>query len=441
MDYQQALATLDALQMFTIKLGLESIRELLAELDAPQEQFPTIHLAGTNGKGSVGANLVAMLSEAGYRVGFYSSPHLSSVRERFRINRQFISREEFAACAERLTTTLASRTTTYFEFTTALAFCWFQERGVDIAVVETGLGGRLDATNVLSPLVSVLTNIALDHQQHLGDTLAEIAREKAGIVKPGTPVVSGVLEPEAREVILERCHRLRSPLFTLGEEFSALGEPDLFHYSGLNETRIEQLHSPLPGQHQLANSCLALATMELLGTRGFPVKGDQLRAGLARVSWPGRMELLNCSQADSPPWPHSKKQENKKILIDGAHNEAGITALLRTLEQDFAEQPIILVWGSMADKELGPAWRRLLTRARAIILTQAEPRRSARPEQLAAQVPDREQGKLLLAPQVQQALEQAARLAKDDELICIAGSLYLVGAARELLCGPLTQKH
>ncbi|WP_417912244.1 bifunctional folylpolyglutamate synthase/dihydrofolate synthase, partial [Candidatus Electronema sp. TJ] len=190
MNYQQAQQFLDQLQLFKIKLGLDSMQHFLARLGDPQQQLRCVHIAGTNGKGSVGAALHSMLAAAGYKTGLYTSPHLSSVRERFQINGAYISKEDFARLAGRIESVLDGRQITYFECTTALALLWFAEQQTDFVVLEVGMGGRLDATNVITPLVSVITNVSMDHEQHLGDTLAKIAAEKAGIIKTGVPVVS-----------------------------------------------------------------------------------------------------------------------------------------------------------------------------------------------------------------------------------------------------------
>ena len=220
MNYREAWEFLDNLQFFKIKLGLESMTRFMARLGHPQQGLRFIHVAGTNGKGSVAATLLAILAQAGFRVGVYTSPHLSSVRERFRINDGFISQEAFARHASRIALVMASEQITYFEFTTALAFLWFAEQQVDFVILEVGMGGRLDATNIVTPQLSIITNIAMDHEAYLGGTLAEIAVEKAGIIKAGVPVVSGVLEPSAAEVIRRLAAEARAPISTLGDGFA-----------------------------------------------------------------------------------------------------------------------------------------------------------------------------------------------------------------------------
>ena len=222
-DFQKALAFLDNLQFFKIKLGLESMQALLEPLGSPQQSLSFVHIAGTKGKGSTASFLVSLLADAGIRVGLYTSPHLESVLERFRINGQMIDQCSFAVHAESIISTLDGRSITYFEFTTALALLWFAAEKVDIAVMEVGMGGRLDATNVITPLVSVITNVSMDHEQYLGHCLADVAREKAGIIKPGVPVVSAVGGGEedkaALDVVQERCRDYGAPLYLLGRDF------------------------------------------------------------------------------------------------------------------------------------------------------------------------------------------------------------------------------
>jgi dihydrofolate synthase / folylpolyglutamate synthase len=244
MDYQEAWAFLNDLQFFKIKLGLESMSAFLGSLGNPQQQLKFVHVAGTNGKGSVCANLLAILNRSGYRVGVYTSPHLTSVRERFRIDAEYIPREEFAAEASAIRRILAGRQITYFEFTTALALLWFARRQVDLVLLEVGLGGRLDATNVVTPLVGVVTNVAMDHEAYLGTTLAEIAAEKAGIVKPGVPLVSAIAPGLGREVLSRTCREKGAPLYLLGRDFQISGSRTV---PGPTGELIRQCSSPACG--------------------------------------------------------------------------------------------------------------------------------------------------------------------------------------------------
>jgi dihydrofolate synthase/folylpolyglutamate synthase len=426
MNFREAETYLDRFQFFKIKLGLETTRGLLAELGNPQEQLNIIHIAGTNGKGSVGATLLAILSTAGYRTGFYSSPHLSSVRERFRIGTDCIDEARFAQMVTRMETFLAGRPApTYFEFTTLMALLWFAEEGTEAVILETGMGGRLDATNVVTPLVAVITDISRDHEQHLGADLTAIAGEKAGIIKPGVPVVFSGRAAAAAPVIEQRCHEQQSPLFLFGRDFSARGNSDgTLDYVPISGDRRADLPLALAGAHQVINTSLALAALELLAHR-FPVSQKALTEGLQQVRWPGRMELL----------PLAVQGKTLRFLLDGAHNEAGVSALQQSLAQDYPRRHLLLIWGNMADKQMQSALMGLIGLSTTVIFTRSESLRSAAPETLQEQVPQPERAKTRCAQTVELALEMAMDSAEAEDLICVAGSLYLVGRARHLLLG------
>jgi dihydrofolate synthase/folylpolyglutamate synthase len=385
----------------------------------------------------VGATLLAILNAAGYRVGLYTSPHLSSVRERFRIGDSFISKDEFTAVAEKIIRTLAGRQITYFEFTTALALLWFAEQKVDVALLEVGLGGRLDATNVVTPLVSVITNIGLDHEQYLGTTVGEIAAEKSGIIKPHVPVVTGARQGEALAIIEARAACLRAPLYQLDRDFAGRPHPTdrrQWNYTGIRDNGEkpaahwpEDLPLRLRGRHQVDNTAQALAVLEIIRER-FPVSEAQLRLGLSQVAWPGRLEEL--SHAGPPP---------RRFLLDGAHNPDGAGALKAALRDEFSFARLILVWACMADKDIRTTLLEVAPLAAEIIFTRPESERSARPADLAALLPGELRNKIRIActDSVREALDLAIAVAGPDDLICVAGSLYLVGQARLLLCGEL----
>lgn len=428
MNYREAETYLDQLQFFKIKLGLETTHTLLAELGSPQDQLHIIHIAGTNGKGSVGATLLSVLTAAGYRTGFYSSPHLSSVRERFQIGSAYISEDRFAQLVTRLQSFLGERQPpTYFEFTTLLALLWFQEEQTDVVILETGLGGRLDATNVVTPLLSIITDISTDHEQHLGTTLTAIAGEKAGIIKPGIPVVFSGREDDAVPVIQQRCQQLNSPLYMYGRDFSGIcNSPGFLDYCPVAGATRTGLPLALAGAHQIINTSLALAALELLENR-FPVSRQVLEDGLRQVRWPGRMELI--------PLPLQGKPLT--FLLDGAHNKAGVLVLHQALLHGYPREKLVLIWGSMADKHIHSVLVALMALADTVIFTRAESVRSAAPSDLYAQVPPAMREKTHCANTVEQALEMAAKDASSKDLICVAGSLYLVGKARQLLLGEV----
>ena len=425
MSIRQAENWLDQRQMCTIKLGLDTTRALLADLGNPQERLPIIHIAGTNGKGSVGATLLAILSAAGFRTGFYSSPHLVNVRERFQINGTCIDEADFAALTARLAamTSASNRQPTYFECATLLAFMWFAEQGVDVVILETGMGGRLDATNVAMPRLAIITDISRDHEQHLGPTLAAIAGEKAGIVKPSVPTIFSGRAPEAVPVVEARCRQLRSPLFLFGRDFSAhTATSGTFAYRAITGATRAALPLPLQGEHQVVNGALALAALEVLAPV-FPVAPETLIAGLQQVRWPCRLELLNVRNGE----------KTVRVLLDGAHNEAGVAALAHELHVNHAGCRLLLIWGNMADKDMGPVFFDLLSLAETVVLTRTESPRFASPESLFVQLPLAMRAKTHWRESVEQALAIGMEQAEPGDLVCVAGSLYLAGRARQVL--------
>jgi len=436
MDYQQAWTFLDNLQFFKIKLGLDAMDTFLGRVDNPQQNLPCVHIGGTNGKGSVGATLLSILTRAGHKVGLYTSPHLSSVRERFRIGNSFIPEQNFARLATRITEVLGQDQITYFEFTTALALLWFAEQQVDLALMEVGMGGRLDATNVIDPLVSVITNVSMDHEQYLGNTLAEVAWEKAGIIKPGIPVVSGAADDVSRQVIVERCKELASPLHLMDEDFSGERVENHWTYTGLDHQSQADLPLAMKGGYQVGNASLALATLELLQKHNVQITDQQIRTGLSSTRWPGRLEefRLNVRQLNSDS---SDKPDSRHFLLDGAHNPAGVRALQLALEQEFSYSRLILVWGAMSDKDIATTLDTIAPMADHILFTRPESERSAMPEDLMNCLPETMIDRAESVPSVEKALQLAAELATENDLICIAGSLYLVGQARQILLGEL----
>jgi len=452
MNYNETWTFLDNLQFFKIKLGLESMRMFLEELGSPEEELKFVHIAGTNGKGSVAVTLLTLLSEAGYTVGLYTSPHLSSVRERFRINDEYISEEEFAEEGSRIHDILADRQITYFEFTTALALLWFARRKVDLVILEVGLGGRLDATNVITPLVSVITNVSMDHEMYLGNTLAEIAGEKAGIIKEGVPVVSGVGTGETEDErvalsVVERfCRDRKAPLFLHGRDFFVEPTDDgrwdywaMKRKKGCCQLRekIKGLASNLKGKYQMLNTGLAMATLEILDQFGFYVDDAIIRSGLLEVTWPGRLESFCLSRADGSPVECSTENA-LHYLLDGAHNPAGIVSLCEALENDFEYDRLILVWAAMSDKDFRAALPQIGKLAQVIIFTRLEYERSAQPEQLLESLPVNIRDRAFCENTLDAALVKTAGIAGPSDLICIAGSLYLVGEARKKLLGEIT---
>jgi dihydrofolate synthase / folylpolyglutamate synthase len=428
-NYTQATTYLDQLQLFKIKLGLETTAELLAELGDPHKKQAIIHIAGTNGKGSVGATLLSILTKAGYRTGFYCSPHLISVRERFRIGDAYITKQDFARLIDIVRTVAGNRQPTYFECTTLLALLWFAEQRAEIVILETGMGGRLDATNVVSPLITIITDIGYDHEQFLGTSLEAIASEKAGIIKPGVPVVFSGRAAPALPVIEQRCREQQSPLYLLGRDFSGHhGKDSSYVYLPMAGPPGWRLPQGLAGPHQAINTSLALAALELI-EQSFPVSRQALIAGLEHVSWPGRMEVCT--------WHHHTG--SKRFLLDGAHNQAGVLALYQALTTGYPRQKLVLIWGNMVDKQLTSALATLIELAATVIFTRTESGRFADPSELRAHVPLAEQAKCCCAETVEEALERAAVIMEENDLACVAGSLYLIGRARHILIGEVAR--
>ena len=424
LDYARAWKFLDDLQFFKIKLGLDSMRSFLARVGRPDAGLSFVHIAGTNGKGSTGAMLHAVLSRAGLRVGFYTSPHLVSVRERFRVGEEYISEEEFAACAERIIKTLGRDRITYFEFTTALALIWFAQRRCDLVVLETGLGGRLDATNVVTPEVGVITNVAMDHEAYLGHSIEEVAAEKGGIVKPGVPLVCGA-GGAAAGVIGEICRSRGAPLFLLGRDFSASRAGEGWDYRGI-DVELKALPMNLAGEHQVKNGAVALAALECLARRGLRLDEDALRAGLAAVRWPGRLESLVAE----------RQGRRVRVLIDGAHNPDGAAALARELGRGYPRRRLVLLWAAMADKEVAATLGRILPLADMVVLTRPEYQRSAAPADMAAMLGGFK-GPVVCRDEVEEGLAAALDAAGEEDLVVVAGSLYLAGRVREILAGGI----
>jgi dihydrofolate synthase / folylpolyglutamate synthase len=434
MTYLEATAYLFGLRRFGWRPGLDTTRRLLDLLGNPQASLPCLHIAGTNGKGSTAAMLAAICRTAGLRTGLYTSPHLASFTERIHVNGTPIGEAEIASLTDRLRELCAAHFApepteppagqlphpTFFELTTAMALVHFQQQKVDAAVIEVGLGGRLDATNVIHPRVAAITNITLEHEEYLGRTPAAIAGEKAGIIKPGVPVVTGA-SGEALEVIRRAAEKRQAPLTVLNEAYRWT----VWH-SGLDGQvidlegpagRYEALRIRLAGRHQVENAVLAVALAEQARGRGLALSGQAIRDGLAQAAWPGRLQLI----AGRP-----------RILLDGAHNPAGARALAAFVGEHREElRDIVLVFGVLKDKDWGAMLDRLAPLARAIVLTHPPSARGLDPQALAAAA-----GRWrspAVVPEPAAALALAKTLARPDDTILVTGSLYTVGALLQAL--------
>jgi dihydrofolate synthase/folylpolyglutamate synthase len=486
MSYEGTINYLYNLQKYGIKFGLDNISRLMSALDNPHKSFLSIHVAGTNGKGSTSAIIASILKTAGLKVGLFTSPHIVSFTERVRVNGEEITEEEVVSLTEEIRdiidrsqesnpplppftkggrggikqTAINNQHAfkpTFFEFVTAMALLYFKRRNIDVAVIEVGMGGRLDATNIITPEVSVITKISYDHREFLGNTLREIAHEKAGIIKGGIPVVASYQEPEAMEVIEEKIIEKDTVLYVYGRDFSSVLKREnllgiYFDYFSYHDSRftIHDLYLPLIGGHQMENASVAIKTIEIISNKinskflpspPLPIEGEEsqgatveggehtptplsrgdlpsplagegkgegdkkplnpnwshfIRDGLKNVRWPGRLEIIK----DDPP-----------VLIDGAHNPAAAIALSNALEKNFLRRykRIILILGIMGDKDIKGIMKPLLPLASEIILTSPDYERAAPPARLATMAASLGFPDVRIAPTVRDAIELAIK--------------------------------
>jgi dihydrofolate synthase/folylpolyglutamate synthase len=422
MTYASAVEFLYGLQKHGIKLGLHNIRAILSRLERPDRRYRAIHIAGTNGKGSTAAMAASILTAAGYRVGLYTSPHLIDFRERIRVDGVMIAEGRVSELVARIAMLAGDDVPlTFFEFTTAVAFQYFAEAQVDVAVLEVGMGGRFDATNVVEPVATAITTIALDHEEYLGHTIEQIAHEKAGIIKSGVPVVWGRLNEQAVHVIQETAASLGAPVHRLGRDFDVHGEPALFRYAGIRGTH-HGLACPLQGRHQLDNAACAIALVEAAESSGLRIEPTAVKNGLAATQWEGRLEMVD---------------RNPSVVLDGAHNPeaAGVlAAFLADFRAAHLGSRVVLVLGMMRDKAHKPFVQILRPYIDELIVTQAEIARAATVHELSADL-EALMPSLHLVPSPCEALALARRLTTSVDLICVAGSLMLVGDMKALLRG------
>jgi dihydrofolate synthase/folylpolyglutamate synthase len=439
-DYERSLA----MPYSRWGLKLQRMRDLLARLGEPQQCLPILHVAGTKGKGSTAAMVAAVLTAAGYRTGLFTSPHLDSVHERIALDGRPCTPAELVQLVDRVRPAVAEIDAaaadehpadggpTFFEITTAMALLHFAARHAHAAVLEVGLGGRLDSTNVCRPLISVITSISFDHTQQLGNTLEAIAREKAGIVKPGVPVVSGVLDPGPREVIRRTCRRRRSPLIELGVDFDFHYEPPRnldsadglgrldFQQCGRGGRRRHYAHVPLRllGRHQAANAAVALAAIGGLQDAGWAIPEEAIRGGLGGTSWPVRVELVSRRPA---------------VVIDGAHNVASVEALIRVLDESFSPQRRFLLFATTRQKDICGMLRCLLPHFHRTILTQYLNNPRAVPvEELAAAARELTGEDYPAYQDPIRAWKAVRALASPEDLICVTGSFYIAAQIRKI---------
>ncbi len=432
--YEEALEYLYSFVNYEIKreiryapevMNLERPRRLLAALGNPHEAYPVIHITGTKGKGSVGATCQAALQAAGLKAGLYSSPHLQDFRERFKLNDEVISQELFAVLMARMKPAIELiPDLTWFELTTALAFLYFREQAADIVVLEVGLGGRLDATNVVTPLVSVITSLSYDHMHLLGNTLAEIAGEKAGIIKPGVPVVSAPQDPEAGAVLAEVAAERGSALTVVGRDWTCIPGVSTRHgqrfLAGRADEPLQEYWTPLIGHHQAINATVALVALDHARRAGVPLPEGIVRDGRLDANWPGRFEIVGSDPV---------------LVLDAAHNGASAACLQETLIEVFPEAtPRVLVFGASSDKDVAGMFRVLLPAFDHLILAQADhPRAMALDTLIALARSAGYAGVVHSIAEVSEALAQAREFAGAHGIVAVTGSLFVVGEARDAL--------
>jgi dihydrofolate synthase/folylpolyglutamate synthase len=403
--------------------GLENISRLLQTLEDPHRDLKTIHVGGTNGKGSVSAMMASVLQEEGYRVGLYTSPHLVSFTERIQINGVAIAWEEVV----RLTDLLRSRVEqegipqqfTFFDFTTAVALYYFAQQKVDLSILEVGLGGRLDSTNVVRPLITIITNVSRDHFQILGERIEDIAREKAGIVKQGIPVISGATQPEVIQILEEACKVQEAPMRLAGRDFR--GErisTGTLAFHG-HRWQLTDIRLGVAGPFQIENATVALGGLEALGQKGYRIEEESIYKGLVQVRWPGRLELV---------------QKSPQILLDGAHNPAAARSLKGALQEEFDYRHLYMVMGIMADKEVSAILAELAPLTDVLIATRPHNPRAMPPQRI-AEIAQDYCGEIKVIEDVGEGVGYARELAQEDDLILVTGSLFTVGEVRDRLLG------
>ncbi len=417
MRYAEAVRFLYGLERFGILLGLDNIRALLDKIGNPQDRFRAIHVAGSNGKGSTCTFVNSMLMAAGYRTALYTSPHLNDFRERVRLNNRLLPREELVRAVATILPLYDPERTTFFEFTTALAFLCIAEYDPDVAIIETGLGGRLDATNTVKPLVTVITDISREHEDYLGKGLAAVAGEKAGILKPGAPLVTGAGRKEAREVIIRKAAEVAIPVREFGKDY--VGKRTGLHtftYSSAN-LRLD-LTLSMPGSHQVKNAATAVAVVEELIAQGWAIPESAISEGIGKARFPGRFELL---------------RRSPDVIIDGAHTPEGMRLLKSTFRQVYPGIQPLLLLGMLYDKAYEELVKIIAPIASRVICIAPQGDRRLPPETLATVV--RSMGiPASTALTIEDGYKKLEAHAGADDVILAAGSLYMIGPVRKA-CG------
>jgi dihydrofolate synthase/folylpolyglutamate synthase len=418
------------------KFNLEHMRVLAGALGHPERRLQTVLIAGTNGKGSTAATLASIAEAAGFRTGLYTSPHLVRINERIQINRELISDAEFAMIYQRVESAAEALVRTgdlpwhpsFFEMLTAIMFEYFASAGVELAVVEVGLGGRLDATNIADPCLSILTDIDFDHQKFLGNTLAEIAREKAGILRPGVPVVLLPQHPAVNETLgQEILERKALPVSAVSNmpPTTPLIEDNIGNSFPL-EVMGEEIHVtfPLVGRHQLRNLALAITAAEQLNQVGFRIRPRHIEVGVRNTRWPARFQVIPAENGGSP-----------EIVLDVAHNPAGAWALRAALSAYYEDRRLTFVFGAMKDKAIGEIAGILFSLAEQVVVTHADSPRAAGVREI-AELANHTGAVIYEEPDIPSAIARAVELAGRAGVVVVTGSIYIVGEALQILTRP-----
>jgi len=421
MNYKETIDWLYSFEKFGIKLGLERITHICKQLGNPQKNYKVIHVGGTNGKGSVCRFLQSILTLSGYKVGVYTSPHLQRFSERFVIDNKEISENDVVLLVEKVKTIVEEmikddNTPTFFEIVTAMAFQYFSDKNVDFAVAEVGLGGRYDATNIVDPIVTVITNVSLEHQKVLGDKIENITFEKAGIIKEGVPVVTGA-NGKTLNVIQKVAKEKKSSVTVINNSSwkKVSGGVDWQEFLVNGSLKDYNIKTSMIGKFQGENIALSLVAIESLQMNGVYVTDESITEGIEKTTNPGRMEIAGFEPM---------------ILLDGAHNITGINSLKKTLEEDFVYERLILVLGILSDKSVQEMLDIITPIADIIIVTKSHNKRACSPSELKEMIDEKE---VVVKDEISEAIDYAKKIAKKQDLICITGSLFTVGEAKDHL--------
>ena len=440
MDYSEALKYIHSTYKFGSKLGLDNIKSLLAKLGNPEKSLRVVHVAGTNGKGSVCSMLQSVLSEAGYKTGLYTSPYIQRFNERIRINETMIPDDDLAVMTMKVKAAVDEMLAeghahpTEFEVVTAIGFLYFSRQKTDIVVLEVGLGGSGDSTNVIDePLAAVITPVDYDHMEFLGNTLAAIAGEKAGIIKKGRPVIVGRQQPEAMKTIRSRAAELNAPLYLAHPDAITVHESRLqgqIFSAVLNGVEYDRLKVALPGLHQVDNCLIALQVLQVLQQEdALIIPAEAVRKGLETVRWMGRLEIL---------------QKEPLFIIDGAHNLAGAKSLASSIEQLLPDHPVTLLTGMMADKDIRGILRILLPKVKQVVVTRPDHPRALKAEELGRIIIDEFSNTVqavYIEPDPKEAVDKAIAVTALEGVVVCAGSLYMLGQVRSRVLEGGKEQH